>query len=119
MRTNRRRPSEPPNEIFAAIPNTVNTPELRVEMQEGEPQNLVKELTTAIATDKNFTTATISKIDGIRADFKTGFGLIRASNTTPALIMRFEANNKAKLKTIQNKFRKLLNKVNAELPLPF
>ena len=109
-----------PGEVFAALPDSVNTPELRLEMNEGEPHALVAELVAAVDRDGRFDDAVVSRLDGLRVDFQNGFGLIRASNTTPAVIMRFEADTQPQLETIQSRFRELLNSVRGgDLDLPF
>ncbi len=77
------------NEVFAALPDSVNTPELNVVMQEGEPPVFINKLMESA----HFDGATISTIDGLRADYDDGWGLVRASNTTPVLVLRFEADN--------------------------
>jgi phosphomannomutase/phosphoglucomutase len=59
------------------------------------------------------------KIDGLRAEFEQGWGLVRASNTTPALLFRFEASSEADLEQVQSVFRDMLNKVAPELQPPF
>jgi phosphomannomutase/phosphoglucomutase len=107
--------SQSPTEIFDSLPNTFNTPELRLEMEEGEHYALMDEL----SAHASFEGAAISKIDGLRADFEDGFGLIRPSNTTPTLIMRFESHTEAGLIRIQNQFRQLLVSTRASLQLPF
>lgn len=104
-----------PGEAFAALPNTINTPELLMQMEEGEPHRLVAE----IAAGAHFEDATVSKIDGIRVDFADGFGLLRASNTTAAVSMRFEASNQSQLEMIQDRFRRLLHATRPNLNLPF
>lgn len=104
-----------PTDVFSAIPDTVNTPELRLEMEEGEHYALVEEL-VAVA---KFDDATVHTIDGVRVDFNDGFGLIRASNTTPTIIMRFEARTKEQLNLIQARFRDLLLTTRPGLALPF
>lgn len=103
------------HELFSEIPDTVNTPELRLDMTEGEHYKLVDELIKGARFDD----AEVSTIDGVRVDFDGGFGLIRASNTTPTLIMRFEARNEVQLEEIQQRFRQFILGVNAELTLPF
>ena len=65
---------------------------------------------TAIIKD-----AEISKIDGVRADFENGWGLIRASNTTPSLVLRFEARTNKELESIKELFQKELFKINSKL----
>ena len=104
-----------PEKVFASLPDTVNTPELRLEMDEGEHFKLMQELNQ----NANFDTGKVSKIDGLRVDFDDGFGLIRPSNTTPTLIMRFEARTQEGLQKIQDQFRDLLLKTRGSLSLPF
>ncbi len=109
-----------PAEVFAAIPDTVNTPELRLEMSEGEHYHLVDELVTAAQNNPALMdSATVTTIDGVRVDFDYGFGLLRASNTTPTIIMRFEANSQQQLEDIQGHFRSLYLSVKPDLELPF
>lgn len=102
-------------EVFADLPNTVNTPELRLEMAEGEHYRLMEEL----AANASFPDGEVSRIDGVRVDFEDGFGLIRPSNTTPTLIMRFEATSDTALERIQDSFRALLVNTRSGLDLPF
>lgn len=101
--------------VFDALPNTVNTPELRLDLAEGENFVLIEEL----VAKAQFDDANVSNIDGLRVDFEDGFGLARASNTTPSVIMRFEASNQARLEQIQTRFRDLLLSIRADLDLPF
>ncbi len=105
----------PVTEIFASLPDSVNTPELNISMQEGEPQKYIDRLLSSA----HFDGARMSTIDGLRADFEDGWGLVRASNTTPSLILRFEAGNGEALQRIQQKFRDLLLSVKPGLSLPF
>ena len=63
--------------------------------------------------------ARITTIDGLRADFADGFGLVRASNTTPVLVFRFEADNQAALERIQKQFRALVLATKPDAQLPF
>jgi len=102
-------------EIFAALPDSVNTPELKLETDEGENFKLIEKL----VSNAKFEDAKITTIDGVRADFSDGFGLVRASNTTPCLVFRFEADNETALKRIQDQFRKLVKdnaKSNVKIP---
>ncbi len=101
--------------VFSAIPDTVNTPELKLEMNEGEHYQLITELVAAA----DFPDGTICDIDGIRVDFDDGFGLARASNTTPTVVMRFEGANESALKRIQDAFRRQLITLRPHLTLPF
>ncbi len=104
-----------PEEIFAALPQSVSTPELKVAMAEGEPYRFMDKF----RQQADFEDATLTTIDGVRADWLDGWGLVRASNTTPVLVLRFEADDAAALKRIQQIFRKWLLKVDAGLKLPF
>jgi phosphomannomutase/phosphoglucomutase len=102
-------------DVFADLPDSVNTPELNVAMQEGEPQVFIERL----LENAHIEGASISTIDGLRADFEDGWGLVRASNTTPVLVLRFEADNDAALQRIMDEFRRVMLQVNADLSLPF
>ncbi|MAF08095.1 MAG: phosphomannomutase/phosphoglucomutase [Acidiferrobacteraceae bacterium] len=104
-----------PSAVFAEIPDTVNTPELRIEMQEGEHHALIKEL----VAHGDFSGGEICNIDGVRVDFEDGFGLARASNTTPTVILRFEADTEPALRRIQNLYREQILALRPELTLPF
>jgi len=104
-----------PSTVFAEIPDTVNTPELRIEMQEGEHHALIREL----VAQGDFSGGELCNIDGVRVDFEDGFGLARASNTTPTVILRFEADTKPALRRIQNLYREQMLALRPELALPF
>jgi len=102
-------------EIFAALPNTINTPELQIKTAEGEHFALVQEL----VDNAEFPSARVSTIDGLRVDFDDGFGLVRPSNTTPVVVLRFEGDTPQALERIQDRFRELLHRVRPGLDLPF
>jgi phosphomannomutase/phosphoglucomutase len=102
-------------EIFASLPDSVNTPELNISMQEGEPQKYIERLLSSA----HFDGARMSTIDGLRADFEDGWGLVRASNTTPVLVLRFEADNEIALRRIMEEFRRVMLQVDPGLELPF
>ncbi|MEO8808663.1 MAG: phosphomannomutase/phosphoglucomutase [Rhodanobacter sp.] len=104
-----------PEEIFATLPKSVSTPELKIEMAEGEHYQFMDQLRERAT----FEDASIISIDGLRVDWPDGWGLVRASNTTPVLVLRFEADNDAALKRIQQVFRKQLLAVKPDLKLPF
>jgi phosphomannomutase/phosphoglucomutase len=104
-----------PEEIFATCPKGVSTPELKIELAEGESQRFMQ----AFREKASFPDATLVTIDGVRADWADGWGLVRASNTTPVLVLRFDADNPTALKRIQQVFREQLFMVNAKLKLPF
>ncbi|MEJ2107374.1 MAG: phosphomannomutase/phosphoglucomutase [Acidiferrobacteraceae bacterium] len=104
-----------PEEVFSSLPNTINTPELQMKFAEGEHFQVVEKLVQAA----DFPGAKITTIDGLRADFDDGFGLVRASNTTPVLVLRFEGDDEAALKRIQQAFADLIRKVAPEATLPY
>ncbi|ABI58185.1 phosphomannomutase/phosphoglucomutase [Alkalilimnicola ehrlichii MLHE-1] len=104
-------------EVFAALPDAVSTPELRVNLEEGEPTPLMERLLAA--GRERFTDATLHTIDGLRVEFPDGWGLIRSSNTTPSLVLRFEADDEAALERIKAAFRALLESIRPGLSLPF
>jgi len=103
------------DEVFADFPDSVNTPEINIEVAEGENISLMKQLIKAA----NFTDGKIIDIDGMRVEFPDGWGIVRASNTLPVLSLRFEADNKAALQRIQSEFKALLSKVKPNLNIPF
>jgi phosphomannomutase/phosphoglucomutase len=105
----------PVTEVFDSLPDSFNTPELNVIMQEGEPQKFIDKLLASA----HFEEATISTIDGLRADFEDGWGLVRASNTTPVLVLRFEADSESALARIMEEFRRVILQVEPDLSLPF
>jgi len=109
------RDPRPTQEIFASLPNTVNTPELNLKFAEGEHFTVIQELVQRA----HFPDAKLTTIDGLRADFPDGFGLVRASNTTPVLVFRFEGDNKDALERIQKRFRELMLTVRPGIALPF
>jgi phosphomannomutase/phosphoglucomutase len=104
-----------PEAIFATCPKGVSTPELKVEMAEGEHYRFIE----AFRQKASFGDATLTTIDGVRADWPDGWGLVRPSNTTPILVLRFDADNETALKRIQQGFRQHLRAVEPGLKLPF
>ncbi len=105
----------PASEVFASLPDSENTPELNVTMQEGEPPGFIERLLASA----HFEGARVSTIDGLRADFDDGWGLVRASNTTPVLVLRFEADDEVALTRIMEDFRRVMLQVEPGLSLPF
>ena len=96
------------NAVLNALPSSFSTPELNVKCAEGEPHTLVDQL-LAIA---NFAApAVVNSIDGLRVDWPDGFGLIRASNTTPVLVLRFEGHTEVALQRIEAEMLTLLRSV--------
>ena len=102
-------------ELFAEIPNAVSTPELKLEMDEATHAGFMQNLIASA----NFPDASVITIDGLRIEFDDGWGLVRASNTTPCLVIRFEADNPSSLKRIQGEFRQLMLGLDSTLLLPF
>jgi len=102
--------------FFADYPAGFSTPELRVDMAEGQPAAFMARL----AAQADFgPEARIITLDGLRVEFPRGWGLVRASNTTPSLTLRFEADDPAALAAIQSQFQRLLLALDANLRLPF
>ena len=100
--------------VLDGLPTSFSTPELNVKCAEGEPHGLVDQLVKTV----NFPApAVISTIDGVRVDWPDGFGLIRASNTTPVLVMRFEGQTEAALHRIETDMLALLKTVKPDATL--
>ena len=94
--------------VLNALPTSFSTPELNVPCKEGEPHAVVEALKKAV----NFAApAVVNGIDGVRVDWPDGFGLIRASNTTPVLVLRFEGHTEAALHRIQADMLALLRSI--------
>jgi phosphomannomutase/phosphoglucomutase len=104
-----------PEQIFATLPKGVSTPELKVPMREGEHYTFIERFRERA----QFEGARLTTIDGVRADWPDGWGLVRASNTTPVLVLRFDADDKEALARIQGVFRTQLLGVDSSLQLPF
>ncbi len=103
---------EDPSEVLAELPDALSTPELKVPVEEGTQHAQVALIVAAAqAEDSPFASARISTIDGLRADFNDGWGLVRASNTTPVLVLRFEGNDEVALARIKTLFRDQLRQV--------
>lgn len=102
--------------ILNALPDAFSTPELHIKTNEGEHHALLAKLQETA----NFSGAIdIIKIDGLRVEYADGFGLMRPSNTTPTIVLRFEAENEMALQRIQNDFRRILQQAAPHLILPF
>jgi phosphomannomutase len=102
---------EDPSAVLDGLPTSFSTPELNVKCAEGEPHALVDQL---VARAKFDAPAEVSTIDGLRVDWRDGFGLIRASNTTPVLVLRFEGQTPEALHRIEGEMLALLRGVKPE-----
>ncbi len=100
--------------MLQSLPTSLVTPEIRIEVDESHKF----ELMTRLAELAEFPAARVNTLDGIRADFDRGWGLVRASNTTPALLLRFEAETEDVMQRIQGEFRALLQRVDPILDFP-
>lgn len=104
------------NGEFAKLPDSINTPELQIKLKEGENYALID---TLQKTAKFPTAKEIITIDGLRVEYADGFGLARSSNTTPVIVLRFEADNTPALQRIQDDFRRVLLAAKPDAQLPF
>ncbi|KFN51831.1 hypothetical protein N790_13810, partial [Arenimonas malthae CC-JY-1] len=107
--------SETPQEIFDTLPKGVSTPELKIKVEEGRQYTFIEDF----LAKARFEGARLATIDGLRADWPDGWGLVRASNTTPVLVLRFDAKDAEALERIKNLFREQLLAVDPSLQLPF
>lgn len=99
-----------------ALPDSVSTPELHLKLAEGEPHRLME----LLQKSASFPGATeIIRLDGLRVEYADGFGLARASNTTPVIVLRFEADDEAGLDRIKSVFRRVLLAAKLDANLPF
>jgi len=105
-----------PSAVLDALPDAVSTPELNVACAEGEHHALI----AGLGASAEFPGATeVVRIDGLRVEYPDGFGLARASNTTPVIVLRFEADDAPALARIQGEFRRVLAAAKPGIVLPF
>jgi phosphomannomutase/phosphoglucomutase len=104
------------SKVFTGLPNALSTPELHLEMAGDAHYRLMERL---LAEQAFFSSATLTTLDGLRVEYADGWGLVRASNTTPTLVLRFEADSAEALTRIQERFRHLLLQLEPTLKLPF
>ena len=98
-------------DLLDNLPKSCSTPEINISVGDKEKFEIVKEFKKRM----DFKEAKIIDIDGVRVEFKSGWGLLRPSNTSPVLVLRFEANSEDELKVIKEKFRKILYSINPNL----
>ncbi|GAA5184172.1 phosphomannomutase/phosphoglucomutase [Niveibacterium umoris] len=104
------------NAVLTALPKAVSTPEINVKMAEGEPPRLLERLKTKARFDGEIERITL---DGLRIEYADGFGLVRPSNTTPVMVLRFEADDQAALARISADFARVIRHAWPDLQLPF
>ncbi len=111
-----------PNKTLEKLPNAICTPELQMPCAEGEAFTLLDKIKAEVAknTQATFETAeSVNTIDGVRVEYADGFGLARPSNTTPIVVMRFEADTQAAIERIQAEFKKVFLAVKPDAKMPF
>jgi phosphomannomutase/phosphoglucomutase len=99
--------------IFSAYPEDISTPEINIEVRDDNKFALVEALQRV-----EFPGGRVSHIDGVRVDYPDGWGLVRASNTTPVLVLRFEAENATALARIKHEFQSRLSQIDPGLSIP-
>ena len=102
-------------QVFSAFPNDLCTPELNIEVTDDNKFRLIERL----QRDGSWGEGSLTTLDGVRVDYAKGWGLVRASNTTPVLVLRFEAETAEELSRIQELFRAQLYSIAPDLQLPF
>ena len=105
-----------PSEVLNALPNAICTPELQLPCAEGEAFILLDKIK---ANPQFPSSQSINTIDGVRVEYADGFGLARPSNTTPIVVLRFEADSDEAIQRIQGEFKKALLAVKPDAKLPF
>jgi len=105
----------PASELFAELPSSPSTPEYHLVLEEGQSRELMR----ALDAHKVFDDARLVELDGLRVEFADGWGLIRPSNTTPALAFRFEADDAGALEEIKSRFRHVLRRLAPGMQAPF
>ncbi len=108
--------SSDPSAALHALPDAISTPELQIKLNEGENYSLI----AGMQKTARFEGAQeVNTIDGLRVEYADGFGLARSSNTTPVIVLRFEADNAAALKRIQEDFRRVILAAKPDAQLPY
>ena len=102
-------------ELFETFPNDISTPEINIDVTDESKFSIIEALHDAQWGEA----AELTSIDGVRVDYPQGWGLVRASNTTPVLVLRFEADTEAELQRIKDVFHAQLKRVAPDLQLPF
>ena len=105
-----------PGALLEGLPDSLSTPELHVQLAEGENYALIEKLKSSARFEG---AREVITIDGLRVEYADGFGLARPSNTTPVVVLRFEADNEKALKRIQDDFRRAILALKKDAALPF
>jgi len=103
------------DDTFTSLPNSLSTPEIQIKCSEGENFSIIEELKK---TAKFPTAQETITIDGLRLEYADGFGLARASNTTPTIVLRFESDSQDGLARIHNEFKEAFRQINENLGFP-
>jgi phosphomannomutase/phosphoglucomutase len=101
--------------LFQTFPNDLSTPEINIKVTETSKFSIIE----ALEREAQWGNANLTSIDGVRVDYPKGWGLVRASNTTPVLVLRFEAETEDELQRIKDVFHTQLKNVAPDLELPF
>ena len=101
--------------MFAAFPNDLSTPEINITVTEESKFAIIETL----QRDAQWGEASVTTLDGLRVDYPKGWGLVRASNTTPVLVLRFEADSEAELQRIKDVFLAQLKRAAPDLQPTF
>ena len=107
--------SQSAEDLFETFPNDISTPEINIKVTDVTKFTIIE----ALEKDAQWGDAKLTTIDGVRVDYPKGWGLVRASNTTPVLVLRFEAETEEELQRIKDVFHAELKKVAPDLELPF
>ena len=105
-----------PSAALNGLPDAISTPELQIKLQEGENYALIDKLQSRAKFSGEHE---VIRIDGLRVEYPDGFGLARSSNTTPVIVLRFEADNEQAIKRIQDDFRRVILEIKPDANLPF
>ncbi len=103
------------DELMDEFPDAVSTPEIKIDMTEGEHYRYIEKF----VKNAKFEGARMTTIDGLRADFDDGWGLVRCSNTTPCLVLRFEGQSEEALKRVQQVFKVQMLAIDPQIAVPF
>ncbi len=106
----------PTAEVFAAFPEAISTPELMLSMAEGEAERIMARV---LEFADRLEGVDVYQVDGLRVEFERGWGLVRASNTQPSLVFRFEADDESALDKLKKLFRKIMARAAPDVELPF